>query len=213
MKYIIIFFLVSANLISFSQSKMIVDHGKDAYTSFGRFSTKIDSFSQLSSLIQCNTNGYLKKILGDMSDSLQFSNGQIVDLKSYFNKDSITHNSFRIIPKYDLTFKLSDKSLGIKRYNLEIELDQYGQLLRINWPKEKSKDKSKIINSDTIRQFVIEYAKSRRYDTSEYEVYFRYNPKFDKLCWLFLFPDDVVAISTYSKQKKPLKHWKLHGMN
>lgn len=183
---------------------MIVDHNKDiGYRSYQHNPIiKIASFSDLPPLIQFNTNGYLKRILGKMSDSLHFTQGQEIDLKAIFQKDSVVYTSNAIKPKYILKFVLVDNSIGIKSYNLSLELDEHGQLLFINWPKDRANDKSKIIPRDSIKEFVLNYAKSKRFNTSNYEVYFNYYKNIDKLCWQFKFPNTVLNMNTYRKRKK-----------
>lgn len=174
----------------YSQNKMIINDGSEAaYPCYYGPSTKISSFSELPKVIQLNINGYLKIMLGSMSDSIQFTHGQEVDLTALFKKDSITFNFFWVRPKYDLSFKLSDNSIGIKRYNLRLELDEYGQLLDVNWPRRDYNDKSKFLPREKIRLFALEQAELRGFDTSSYRVYAQYNPTFDKLLWLFKFPN------------------------
>jgi len=175
---------------------IITDESGAAYTSYDGPTKKISSFSELPSVIQLNTNGYLKGILGSMSDSIQFTHGQVVDLKALFKKDSITFHYFWVRPKYDLSFKLSDSSIGIKRYNLKLRLDEYGQLLHVNWPRKRYNDKSKFLPREKIKLFALEQAKLRGFNTSSYSVYAQYNRTLDKLLWLFKFPNHPILESS-----------------
>jgi len=131
---------------------------------------------------------YIKRILGTMTDSLRYSHGQIVDLKKYFRKDSTTYGYDWIVPKYDLNFVLRDNSIGIIRYCIEIRLDEYGQILYSNWPKKYYSDKTSFKLRENIEKFAIKQAVLKGFNTKEYLVDFKFNDKFDKLCWIFEFP-------------------------
>jgi hypothetical protein len=109
---------------SFGQDKMIVDEPFNGNTYYSGFSKQIDGLSDLPTVIQFNVNGYLRRILGTMSDSVTFSHGQIVDLENKFKEDSVTYGYGWIVPKYDLNFVLRDNSIGIRSYYLQIRLDR-----------------------------------------------------------------------------------------
>lgn len=203
MRNVLITLLLIVNVCSYGQNMIVNQETDNSYRSYRHNPLiKIESLSDLPTLIQFNTKGHLKKILGEMSDSLHFSQAQAIDLKAIFQKDSAAFIGNAVIPKYIIKFVLTDRSIGIKSYNLSIELDEYGQLLHINWPKEKWDNKSKFIARDTIKQFVLNYAKSKRFDTSKCKVYFGYYRQFDKLCWKFHFPDSTIPLNTYYKREK-----------
>jgi len=189
MKKILILFL---GLIiinnSFGQDKMIVDKPFNGNTFYGGFSKQIDCLSDLPTVIQFNINGYLRRILGTMSDSVTFSHGQTVDLENKFKEDSVTYGYGWIVPKYDLNFVLRDNSIGIRSYYLQIRLDNYGQILYSNWPKESHSDKNRFNIRADVEEFALKQAEIKGFDTIDYKVDFKYNEKFDKLCWVFKFP-------------------------
>jgi len=193
---IILFLIITIHCNAQDKTMIITDESGAAYTSYDGPTKKISSFSELPSVIQLNINGYLQRILGSMSDSIQFTHGQEVDLKALFKKDSITFNYFWVRPKYDLNFKLSDSSIGIKRYNLKLRLDEYGQLLHVNWPRKRYNDKSKFLPREKIKLFALEQAKLRGFNTSSYSVYAQYNRTLDKLLWLFKFPNHPILESS-----------------
>ena len=176
---------------------MIVDKPFSGSTYYEGFSKHLDSISELPPMIKYNLEGYLNRILGSMKDSLRFSHGQIVDLKRYFAKDSSTFSCRWIVPKYDLIFLLKDNSIGIKSYYLKIRLDEYGQILNSNWPKERYSEKSRFKQRSEIEYFALRQAKSKKYNTDGYLVDLIYNAKLDKLCWVFQFP---TLIETNKKQ-------------
>ena len=199
---IILFLIITIHCNAQDKTMIITDESGAAYTSYDGPTKKISSFSELPFVIQLNINGYLKRILGSMSDSIQFTHGQEVDLKALFKKDSITFNYFWVRPKYDLNFKLSDSSIGIKRYNLKLRLDEYGQLLDVNWPRQKYNDKSKFLSREKIKQFALKHAKMKRYDTSTYLIFFGYDSALDKLCWKFMFLDSGRIRTRYNDPVK-----------
>lgn len=186
---IIIFWFSFLNQL-LGQNKMIVDKSFNGYTYYGEFSDYLDSISEIPSVIRYNVNGYLNRILGSMSDSVEFSHGQVVDLKRKFEQDSTTFGYSWIVPKYDLNFVLKDCSIGIKCYYLNIRLDEYGQILYSNWPNKEYADKSKFKSRTDIENYALEQAEKKGYNIDEYSVELQYNEKLNKLCWFFEFPVD-----------------------
>ena len=187
---IILFFTFWINQLN-AQEKMIIDKPCNGHTFYNNCSVQIDSFTNLPSLIQNNVTGYIKSILGTMSDSLKYSLGQVVDLKKYFSKDSITYGNNWIVPKYELNFVLQDNSIGIIHYCIEIRLDQYGQILYSNWPKKYYSDKTSFKSRASIEQFAIKQAVLKGFNIKDYLVDFKFNDKLDKLCWIFEFPISI----------------------
>jgi len=171
-----------------AQDKMIVDKPIDGYTFYGNCSIDITSMDSIPPRIQHNINGYLKRIMGTMSEKVKFSYGQIVDIKEYFRSDSSTFNYEWVIPRYDLRFELRDLSVGIKCFELKIDLDEYGQIITSNWPKRHYSDKTKFLSRAKIESCALTLAKAKGYNTKEYLVDFDYNESFDRLCWIFKFP-------------------------
>lgn len=176
---------------SLCQDKMIVDQPDNGTRVYGEFSEHIDSLSELPKTIRLNINGYIDLILGNMSDSLTFSHGQIVDLESKFNEDSTVYRYEWIVPKYDLSFVLRDESIGINSYYLKIELDRYGQVVSCNWPRKKYSDKNQFLSRYDIETYTLLQAKEKGFITDEYVVDLKYRKQLDKLCWIFKFPKSM----------------------
>ena len=179
--------LISVNSLC-GQDKMIVNQHFIGSTVYGKYSANIDSLLVLPSIIQFNLKEHFDKILGSMSDSVTFSHGQVIDLENKFNNDSIGYSNSWIVPKYDLNFVLSDISLGIKSYYLQIRLDEYGQILKSNWPQEGYRDKNQFLNRSEIEKYALRRAEIKGFNPVDYEVDLKYNGKLDKLCWIFKFP-------------------------
>jgi hypothetical protein len=184
-------FLLAISISSRAQDKMIIDKSYNGNTFYGKFSVHISSMSETPSVIQFNVTGFLNKILSTMSSNVKFSHGQIVDLKGYFSKDSLTYSYGWAVPKYDLNFILQDTTIGIKNYYLQIRLDENGQILYANWPKEHYSDKNKFKSRTDIEQYALKKAKEKGFEINNYKVDLKYNEKLDKLCWVFIFPMDI----------------------
>ena len=184
---IAIFCLSSINNL-FGQEKMVVNMPFSGNTYYGGFSKQVESLQELPTVIQFNLDGYIVRILGNMSDSLTFSHGQNIDLESKFKTDSVTYGYSWIVPKYDLNFILKDNSIGITSYYLQITLDKYGQILYSNYPKEKHSDKNRFKNRADIEKFALKQAEAKGFETTDYKVDLKYNEQLDKLCWVYKFP-------------------------
>jgi hypothetical protein len=67
------------------------------------------------------------------------------------------------MPKYELYFELRDTSIGINRYCFEVSLDQYGQILSFDWPREKFNKRDSFINPELLQKTALTYAKKMKY--------------------------------------------------
>ncbi len=206
---ILTFCLLSSSLLN-AQGKMIINAPFNGNTHYGGFSMHIDSISEIPTIIQSNVNGYLKQILGSMSDSLVFSHGQVIDLKEKFKQDSTVYRYEWIVPTYDLNFILRDNSIGIKKFYLQIHLDEYGQIIYSNWPRKHYSDKSEFKSLTDIEKFAILHAGLNGCHSDKYSVSLKYNEKFDKVCWAFKFP---IKMNAYKKEYYVLEiDWKWVGV-
>lgn len=193
MRNILAFLIFFIAINAHCQQKWI-DKPRGGNIYYGKEMTEnIASINDLPKNIQSNLNGYIRRILPTMADSISFSHGQIVDLEKYFKENPMTYDSDWIRPKYEFNFYLKNKNMGIKNYNLEIKMDQYGQILEANWPRENKTDVFR--NLAEVEDFALLKAKLKGYETAGYKIDLRYNDEFDKLFYTFFFP------TSYSKYK------------
>jgi hypothetical protein len=170
---------------SYSQNFKLVDDFKYELTYYEGFSKKINSLSSLPDAIVKNVNNYLKSSFGNLASTIYFSHGQIVDLKRYFIENPETHKREWQVPKYDLIFILKDSSIGIKSHGITLRVDQYGQILYCNWPREGYSDKNKFKSISEIEKFALNVASRKGYNINHYTISFNYNEKHQKVCWEF----------------------------
>lgn len=184
------------NFLSAQTGKIIDKKGGNIY--YGNYVKVIKSEKDLPKNIQLNLKGYLNKILPTITDNITFSHGQIIDLKKMFKEEPLTYKRSRVIPKYELTYSLKNKSIGIQNYNLEIGLDEYGQILETNWPKEII-----IFNNfkslSAIENIALKHAKEKKIEYKSYEVDLIYVKNIDKLMWVinFLIKKEVDKLEFY----------------
>jgi len=204
MKTLLTLFIFITLLIhsAHSQEKMVINQRYSGNVSYSGASYFLDSINQLPTKIQINLNGYLTKVLGDFKNNLTYSHGQVVDLKQYFSKDSLIFNRGWVAPKYDLHFLLSDSTIGIIKYYIQIRMDKYGQILSCNWPKERHNNKNILVLRSEIRKKALRRAENLIYNTANFEIDFKYNKKEDKLCWIFKFP---IKITSHLKKYNALE--------
>jgi hypothetical protein len=138
------------------------------------------------SVIQHNIEGFLDKILGSMSDSVSFHRVLIIDLDEYFRDNSEAFNRGWIVPKYDLSFVLRDKSMGFINYNIEIRMDEYGQILYSNYPRTKHSDKGIFPQRSEVERIALQHAEDYNYVVNGY--YVELTMVDEMLCWRFYFP-------------------------
>jgi len=171
----------------FSQNKMIINEfGGSTY--YDDFSRDIYSLDKLPHVIVSNIKNLLKTSLGEFSSNVKFYNGQIVNLRKYLKHDTDTYNYQWILAKYDLNFNLIDTLIGIKNYPLKIRVDEYGQIIEINWPRKGCGSRGAFISRDSIKAFVLKQATKLAFNQKNYKVEFMYDTGEQKFLWFFLFP-------------------------
>lgn len=195
LSFYILLMLYSSRL--FSQEKMVIEESSSGSTYYEGFAKNVKSLDELPSKITVNLKGTLGNVFGDLTDSITFEKGQIVDLKRYFAKQNESYKRQWLVPKYDLNFVLGDTSLGLTKYNIHIRLDEYGQLIEINWPRKGYNARSNFINRKEIERFALKFANKKGFTTTGYNVEFRFNDKYKELCWIFKFPLSLNQFNTF----------------
>lgn len=176
-----------------AQDRLVVKTDAGGTTWYEDCDKKISSINKLPRVIKVDIDSLFKNTLGEFAAGLKFSHGQIVNVKRYFLKDDEQASSYQwVIPKYDLKFNLQDTTIGIINYSLQIQLDQYGQVLKINWPRRGYKFRSKFVKRDSIRDFVLAKAVALNFNQKDYEVNFYYDAHREQFYWQFLFPYDLL---------------------
>ncbi|TDO24192.1 hypothetical protein [Pedobacter duraquae] len=181
-----------------SQEKMIV-HEEDwtAYT-YQDASKTVLSFNKLPSSIQKEVKILMDESFWGLKDSIHFVNAQIVDVISYL-KDGDPHKRHSVVPKYELNFYLKDTSVGINRYNITLHLDDYGQILKLNWPRHGAGSTKMFLSRKAIQEFAFKEANTRHYNLNNFFVTFEYKETFDRLCWEFSFlVKELVGAAEYN---------------
>ena len=178
------------------QEKMIVHEDNFIAYTYQEASKTVLSLSKLPQHIQKEVKILMDESFWDFKDSVHFVNAQIVDIVGYL-KDGDPHKKHWVVPKYELNFYLKDTSIGIIRYNITIHLDDYGQILQLNWPTNGAGSKKMFLSRKSIQEYVLKEANKRGYNLKEFLVSFEYDDRFGKLCWEFSFLDKLEVGAAY----------------
>jgi hypothetical protein len=185
---------------------MIINE-KDESTYYGNPATTVYTIDKLPSIIQLKLNSVLSAYLGTLESSVYFIDAQVVNLDQYFKVTDVIKHEW-ITPKYDVHYYISIPSKGLEKYNVTIKLDQYGQLISINWPERGYKNISDFYDTGRVKKYAFEQAAERKLYTANCKVVFDFNKQFDEFCWQFSFyeqPDfegKATQISISGKEKK-----------
>jgi hypothetical protein len=180
------------------QERMIVHEEDWVAYNYQEASKTVLSLKKLPTSIQQEVKILMDESFGGFKDSIHFVNAQVVDVISYL-KDGDPHKKHRIVPKYELNFYLKDVSLGIIRYNITLHLDDYGQILKLNWPRHGAGSKKMFLSREAIQEFALKEANKRGYNLNKFLVNFEYDETFDRLCWEFSFlTKELVGAAEYN---------------
>nr|WP_321450551.1 hypothetical protein [uncultured Carboxylicivirga sp.] len=175
---------------AYCQDKMVIDNFGRVNTYYRESTKEIDSLTELPLGVQSKLKKFLPDVLGNLSDSVSFTYGKIITSGTSSDNDSLAFktNQYTKI-KYDLSYKLTCNTIGIKSYRLRIQIDEYGQTLYVNWPTKGYNGKENLKPTEEIQRAALNFAAQKEYVTDNYKVDFMYNSKNDKLCWIFMFED------------------------
>jgi len=189
MKIIATLILVSLSFLTSGQEEILIDQPFRGLPSYYKTNViEVDSLNQLPSIIQFISNNIINKSMTDFIDNIRFVKGQIIDLDKWLKNDSIPQTEYNyIIPKYELFFELSDSSLGIKNFCFELNLDQYGQVIFLEWPRENYNKRINFINPNQIKAEAIKYAKEKKYKTETCVYKLKFDSKTNSICWYISF--------------------------
>jgi hypothetical protein len=202
-------FLFSFNAL-YGQSFEVKQESYTIRSHYGYSAKRIDSLAQLPEKIKLTLKLMLIERLGrNIYEKLTFEDGQVVDLDNYFSSSLPSH---RMIPKYDLIFVLSDTTLGIQAYYLNVDLDSYGQLLSINWPSKRVEE-YEFASIKELHDFALQYGKKHKFNTKSMYVNLEYEKATDKLYWWITYKESFKDKGDYSDQiiKLHLSSLKLIG--
>jgi hypothetical protein len=157
--------------------------------------TDVSSTSELPSLIQASIADIFKSRMGNIADSLTLSAGQILHFNNVRGGGILADSSW-VVPMYDLRFRLSDATLGITSYDIELRVDHKGRLLYLNWPESGYSDRDGLASWPSVFDYAMSFAKRRKFYSPHYQVRLRYNAARAKMVWVFQFPvRDLSSVS------------------
>lgn len=151
LKSAILILLVLHHLTGIGQEKIFIHQPYPGRTFYPTKTIDIDSISKLPSKHQFIVRNILTASMTDFLNDIVFIKGQVIDLENWLDKDSIPQTKYQyIIPKYQLHFELRDTSIGIIKYGLEMELDQFGQVISFGWPRNNYNKRAEFLNRDSV---------------------------------------------------------------
>jgi hypothetical protein len=149
---------------------------------------EVDSFSGFPTKIQYIARQVIRNSMTEFEKDIHFMGGQIIDLEKLFANDSTSQPDYRYpVPAYQLYFEWRDTTMGVESYCIEMNLDGYGQLLSIDWPRNEFARKQDFAKTDKVFSQALNYAKEKKYKTATCLYELKYELKYDKLCWHLSF--------------------------
>jgi len=201
---ILIITLIAVYTLTFGQSKseMFFPHALNkievdnacffGMTNFLNYSTyekiSLDSLNQLPARIQSKARMIINSTMTGFLSRVNFIGANVFDLDSWQKEDTVSEIEFNpAVPKYELHFQLCDTLLGIRSYCVNLDFDQYGQVINYSWPTDSYSLSEKFIKPEKIKKKALEYAKRRKYRTKYFFSELTYDKTLNSLCWYVSF--------------------------
>jgi hypothetical protein len=147
----------------------------------------VSSIAELPAQVQNGIADIILSNMGTIADGLTYSHGQVLYFKNV-KVDSTVADSSWVVPMYDLRFQLSDTTIGIDSYLVELRVDQKGRLLFINWPATGFSSKAELASWGDVLGYATRFAKIAKFYTPHFKAHLQFNPTLGKMVWVFRFP-------------------------
>ncbi len=171
-----------------AQNKIVIHQPYKGRVVYPIGTTEINALTELPSKHQFIIKTVISKSMTDFQKNIVFIKGQKIDITNWLTIDSVPQTQYEyVIPSYQLFFELRDTSLGIIKYAFELSLDQYGQVVKFDWPRNYYNQKAKFIQTNQVLEYAINFAKNKGYDTDVQQYSLQYNKHNKTLCWLIGF--------------------------
>jgi hypothetical protein len=204
----LIFFLIINSFWTFGQDTIFVNQPFVGLPYYSTSSTIVNSFEQLPRRIQFVIRQLFNVSMTDFVQNIKFSHGQVIDLDLLSKTDS-TYFPIEykyVVPKYQLYFDLKDTSISIKEYSFELGLDQYGQIVSFEWPREYYNKRDEFIQGQRIIEKAIKYAQAKGLKTDNFIYKFKYDDELKKMCWEVSFLQTSIGDKfDYSKEYQTIE--------
>lgn len=179
--------LIMLSGIVTAQKELVVDKEIIDLSSLIGYSEYITDLKKVPENITFNVENYLKTILGNNYPNITFRDGYISDLSGHFKENPKAYDRGWIITKYQFVYNLSNLKMGIINYPIKIDMDDYGQIINCNWPREWSTYANHFSERSDIQKTAMTWAKNNFIFNSDYEVDLVYNKAQNAICWVFRF--------------------------
>lgn len=187
-KILLIIFLILAPFFANGKDSILINQECSGGYGISVKDTQIYSLSQLPTKIQFIVNYWIKKSMTDFADNVKFIGAQDFDIESFMANDSIPQTEYEhFFPKYLLRYELSDISLNIKSFCVEIKLDQYGQIIDFGWPRNNYNKRNKFVKPQSVLDLALKQCKKKKYKTNKQSYELKFDPKLNKVCWYISF--------------------------
>ena len=147
----------------------------------------VSSIIELPPPVQNGIADIIRSNMGSIADGLKYSHGQVLYFRNV-KVDSTVADSSWVVPMYDLRFQLSDTTIGIDSYLVELRVDQKGRLLYINWPASGFSSKEELASWGDVLAYATRFAKIAKFYTPHFKAHLQFNPTLRKMVWVFRFP-------------------------
>lgn len=171
-------------------------------------SIKIDSIEKLPIFIQNNIQQIFDISLTDFKPNIQFNEGKINDSENEITDTSEFNSRYKndyIRPKYDLYFTLNHRITNNKNYCLNIEFDQVGQLISINWPRTNYNSQIDFLPIEKIIDIAKSYARKHLLKSKNYKIVLDFDRQTNTLYWnVWFLQKSIGSKNSFSKKYKVL---------
>jgi hypothetical protein len=202
-------FILFAVTSMHAQNNMLVNQQYEENRYYGTYMKLVDS-TQLPENIHACLRKFLRRYFGELSDSVHFINAQVVSLEQYF-KESTPGDYEWIVPAYDVHYYISISSTYIQRYNVEVKLDQYGQLISINWPQKGYVDRHSFRDTASIKTYALQWAADHKIPINPYTIKFTFDEYYRQLVWIFNFVKEAdmsyIGLTLSAKNNEIIEAW------
>ncbi|WP_300597968.1 hypothetical protein [Niabella sp.] len=147
----------------------------------------VDALDQLPVKIQTIAKQVLEDCLGQWAGKVVFHSAHIYSPEQFFKNELLAQSNYGLVPEYQLWFIFCFPEKRIREYCFEMSFDQYGQVLKFEFPRFSFYLEQTLNQYDQAQQLALAYVKEKNYKPDFLDLELKYSADWGRLNWKFYY--------------------------
>ncbi len=162
---------------------------------------QIKEFDKLPSKIQAIVTRVLEDSLRQWTGNVVFHSARVYSPERFYKDEVLSQANYGLILRYQLWFIFSFPEKRIEEYCFEMSLDQYGQVLKFEFPRFFHFLEQTLYHYDRAAERALGYIKTKNYKPDFFDLELTYDADSGKLNWKFCYLQKEIDAPAFNQKK------------